>query len=441
MQVQVQQLKQELEDADMQLEEQVIENEELHDKIDEMGHQLEVERRALRKKSERQKSERARLAKWSRKRGKKQRRQALADMKSKVEKLESRALAAEKRLKKSEAGRRKSEAAAAEAAEKLRKVKGKVKALSETVAAQENTIEELIENYKEALREDTDQHEYERAQQQQQKHHHHDVAHSGTWLVQGEAESRLPHCSAWGFKMRKTIIQLLAIGTAPSKVAATISITRSGAGLEPIRFPKKRFMQAMRSELRGVVELLAVYLCANEDWEWLSSSFDGSNKGSLDLVTFNVKVRNKQTKKTRMVCLRGAMVPENKTAVGELNVIINQQVFVSLRKRLELWIKIHHQMFPGKAHSIPSPRSFSLARLAKSAVKSDGCNQALKMCRLVKEAIITAYIESLDGKQAEWDGLTETEQEEAVRVYIVTCQNHLRATAVRRGIKHEKAFL
>ena len=58
------------------------------------------------------------------------------DMKSKVQKLESRALAAEKRLKKSEAGRRKSETASAEAAEKLRKVKGKVKALSETVAAQ-----------------------------------------------------------------------------------------------------------------------------------------------------------------------------------------------------------------------------------------------------------------------------------------------------------------
>ena len=74
MQLQVQQLKQELEDADMQLEEQVIENEELHDKIDEMGYQREVERRALRKKSERQKSERARLAKWSRNRVKKQRR-------------------------------------------------------------------------------------------------------------------------------------------------------------------------------------------------------------------------------------------------------------------------------------------------------------------------------------------------------------------------------
>ena len=233
--------------------------------------------------------------------------------------------------------------------------------------------------------------------------------------------------------MRKTIIQLLAIGTAPSKVAATISITRSGAGLEPIPLPNKRFMKAMRSELRDVVELLAVYLCANEDWEWLSSSFDGSNKGSLDLVTFNVKVRNKQTKKTRMVCLRGAMVPENKTAVGELNAI-KQQVFVSLRKRLELWIKIHRQMFPGKAHSIPDPASFSLARLAKSAVKSDGCNQALMMCRLVKGAIIEKYIESLDGGQAEWDGLEDAEKEEATRVYIVTCQNHLRATAVRRGI-------
>ena len=208
-------------------------------------------------------------------------------MEGKVGELESRALAAEKGLKKSEASRRKSEAAAAGAIEKLRKLKGKVKVLSETVAAQENTIEELIESYKEALREDTDHYEDERAQQQQQ-HNHDDVAHSDIWLLKGEAESRLSRCSAWGFKMRKTIIQLLAIGTAPSKVAATISITRSGAGLEPIRFPNKRFMQAMRSELRGVVELLAVYLCSNEDWEWLSSSFDGSNKGSLDLVTFNV---------------------------------------------------------------------------------------------------------------------------------------------------------
>jgi regulator of replication initiation timing len=101
LQVQVQQLKQEVEDAEIQLWEQVTENEELHDELDEMEHQLEVERRTSQRKSERQKSERTRLAKLSRKRGMEQRRQALADMEGKVEELESRALAAEKGLKKS----------------------------------------------------------------------------------------------------------------------------------------------------------------------------------------------------------------------------------------------------------------------------------------------------------------------------------------------------
>ena len=111
-------------------------------------------------------------------------------MESKVEELESRALAAEKGLKKSEASRRKSEAAATEAVEKLRKLKIKAKALSETVAAQENTIEELIESYKEALREDTDHYEDERAQQQQQQHHHDDVAHSDIWLLVNRVQFR-----------------------------------------------------------------------------------------------------------------------------------------------------------------------------------------------------------------------------------------------------------
>jgi hypothetical protein len=60
---------------------------------------------------------------------------------------------------------------------------------------------------------------------------------------------------------------------------------------------------------------------------------------------------------------------------------------------------------------------------------SDGCAQAQKMQKLLIDFIKQDFIASLgeDG-QERWAAMSEDEQNDAVRVYAVTCQNHLRNT-------------
>jgi len=98
-------------------------------------------------------------------------------------------------------------------------------------------------------------------------------------------------------------------------------------------------------------------------------------------------------------------------------------------------------MFPEeKECTIPDPATYRLARLAGgSSVVSDGCNQALKMQRDVKELIIEDFIREIG--QAAWDLMTVAERNESVRVYLVTCQNYLRSTMISWGVKAEKVFM
>lgn len=172
---------------------------------------------------------------------------------------------------------------------------------------------------------------------------------------------------------------------------------------------------------------------------WRQVGFDGTGKDGKDFVNCNILVVDKETKKEKTICLRGAFLTDNKTAECEAQGI-KEKVFKFGQGLLQGWIETFEEMFPGEECTIPKPKTYRLARLAAgSSVVSDGCNQALKMQRLVKQLIIEDFIEQV-GREV-WDSMTVAERDEAVRVHLVTCQNHLRSTMISWGVKAEKNFM
>ena len=253
--------------------------------------------------------------------------------------------------------------------------------------------------------------------------------------------------------MRKAIIQLLGIGLTPAQVGPAMCVGQmmgargagEGAGAEgagsDFTVPGDRFIRAMRNELRIIVEALAARVAADPDMLWQQIGFDGTGKDGKDFITANIKIKSESTGKSRTLCLRGAFMPEDKSAQKEAEAIRDRYI-ANGRRLLLRWRQVHEVMFPGEDHGIPDPEGLRLSRLAGgSSVISDGCNQALKMQSIMAEMITASYIDSLPGKQADWDGLSEEEKEDAVRVYKVTCQNHLRNTMLRHGIKEEEKVL
>ena len=167
-------------------------------------------------------------------------------------------------------------------------------------------------------------------------------------------------------------------------------------------------------------------------------------------MTCSIRTENKTTGVEKTICLRGAFLTDNKTSQCEAEGV-RDRVFGYGRGLLQGWKAKFVSMF-GSAEPciIPEPTSYRLARLHDgSSIMSDGCNQARKMQELMKAMIVDDYIKTLGGTEddnfaagkAKWEMMSEAERNESVRVYIVTCQNHLRSTSIRHGIKFEKEFL
>jgi len=183
---------------------------------------------------------------------------------------------------------------------------------------------------------------------------------------------------------------------------------------------------------------------------WRQIAFDGTGKNGKDYVTCNIRVENRTTGVENTICLRGAFLTDNKTAQCEAEGI-RDRVFGYGRGLLEGWRAKFVSMFgPDEKCTIPDPNDYRLARLRDGAsIMSDGCNQARHMQSVMKDFIQQGYIKQLGGSEADnfaegkakWNAMSEAERNESVRVYIVTCQNHLRNTSIRHGIKFEKEFL
>ena len=167
-------------------------------------------------------------------------------------------------------------------------------------------------------------------------------------------------------------------------------------------------------------------------------------------MTCNIRVENKTTGVEKTICLRGAFLTDSKTSQCEAEGV-RDRVFGYGRGLLQGWRAKFFSMFgPDEECTIPDPEVYRLARFRHgSSIMSDGCNQAQNMQKIIKSFIQEDYIKMLGGTEADnfaegrakWNAMSEAERNESIRVYIVTCQNHLRSTSIRHGIKFEKEFL
>ncbi len=148
-------------------------------------------------------------------------------------------------------------------------------------------------------------------------------------------------------------------------------------------------------------------------------------------MTCSIRIVNTKTGVEKTICLRGAFLTDNKTSQCEAEGV-RDRVFGYGRGLLQGWkAKFVSMVDSEEPCTIPDPTSYRLARFHDgSSIMSDGCNQAQKMQQVMKEMIKEDYIKSLGGTeednfaagQAKWDMMSETERNESLRVYIVTCQ-------------------
>ena len=166
-------------------------------------------------------------------------------------------------------------------------------------------------------------------------------------------------------------------------------------------------------------------------------------------MTCSIRVENTTTGVEKTICLRGAFLTDNKTAQCEAEGI-RDRVFGYGRGLLEGWRAKFVSMFgPDEKCTIPDPNDYRLARLHDgSSIMSDGCNQARHMQSVMKDFIQQDYIKQLGGSEADnfaegkakWEAMSEAEQNESVRVYIVTCQNYLPAEHVATVLSSRRSF-
>jgi hypothetical protein len=165
-------------------------------------------------------------------------------------------------------------------------------------------------------------------------------------------------------------------------------------------------------------------------------------------VTCNIRVENKTTGVEKTICLRGACLTDSKTSQCEVEGV-RDRVFAYGRGLLEGWRAKFFSMFgPDEECTIPDPKDYRLARFRDgSSIMSDDCNQAQNMQKIIKN-FQEDYIKQLGGTEADnfaegrakWDAMSEAERNESIRVYIVTCKNHLRSNVHSPRYQVRKGF-
>ena len=137
----------------------------------------------------------------------------------------------------------------------------------------------------------------------------------------------------------------------------------------------------------------------------------------------------------------GSFLTDSGTAEGEVQAL-DERMFVRYRKWIDLWLEVHLEMFgPEAPHpNIPDSAGFDWDRLREGAATvSDACNQAQAMNQVIKRTIKEKYIEKIGADV--WAQLSQEEQDDAVRVHEIYCQNHLRNSCARRSVKYEEILL
>ena len=228
---------------------------------------------------------------------------------------------------------------------------------------------------------------------------------------------------SWPWWVRAMIMEQLVNGTPPTAIPA--NLVSDAAYLVPfleVHVPSVKFCREMRSELRIVTETLAAYRIAKAvNWRQLFT--DGTSRRQTALLTTIIAIDGPEGSLLPIV-LRGAFVATGETSEQQVADILEKAIGRGGAK-LEALRKTFEELFPGVPHDIPDRCEMNISKLGGGgAATSDNCNGALKVKRLLIEAVQEAVKAS--HSDAEWDALTEAERVKQLSVYEVDCWNHLR---------------
>jgi hypothetical protein len=230
------------------------------------------------------------------------------------------------------------------------------------------------------------------------------------------------HGRWWPWWVRAMIMEQLINGTPPTAIPA--NLVSDAAYLVPfleVHVPSVDFCRQMRSELRVVTETLAAYRIAKAiNWRQLFT--DGTSRRQTALLTAIIAIDGPDGELLPIV-LRGAFVATGETSEQQVDDILVKAIARG-RDKLDLLRVTFEELFPGVTHDIPDGSEICISKLAGGAVTSDNCNGALKVKRLLVEAVQAAV--KAKYTTASWEALTEAERASRLCCYEVDCWNHLR---------------
>ena len=231
------------------------------------------------------------------------------------------------------------------------------------------------------------------------------------------------HGRWWPWWVRAMVMEQLVNGTSPTAIPA--NLVSDAMYLVPfleVHVPSVDFCRQMRSELRIVTETLAAYRIAKAvNWRQLFT--DGTSRRQTALLTAIIAIDGPDGDLMPIV-LRGAFVATGETSEVQVSDILEKAIARGGAK-LKLFRETFEELFPGVAHDIPDGAEMNIAKLGGGgAVTSDNCNGALKVKRLLVEAVQDAV--KAGHTDAEWEALPEAKRTELLATYEIDCWNHLR---------------
>ena len=244
-----------------------------------------------------------------------------------------------------------------------------------------------------------------------------------TWAcVRGEGAGRGRPMLDWTHRV--AIYQQLATGTPASAIGRNIvSVVKLTAPwLEPIE-PTVATVRGCRFELRICEEALAARRVAGA-YSVRQLGFDETTKFQDPSMVTSVLIEPKQAARREVVILRAAYSTGGGTA-EHLVAAMETKCFARLRRYLRGWQAETLKLFPSHVWTGPDPERCGMQRLGGGgAVISDTCTPARKTQRLIVDEVARQVKSKMDPEV--WAAMSAAEQEQAVKMHMVHCWNHIR---------------
>ena len=116
--------------------------------------------------------------------------------------------------------------------------------------------------------------------------------------------------------------------------------------------------------------------------------------------------------------LRAAMIGTGESSEQQVEEILEMAIRRGATKLGRLR-EVFEELFPGVEHDIPDMGEINIAKLAGGMITSDNCNRALKVKRVMVEAVQEAIKHEYNA--AEWDDFTDEERADLLLVLDGSC--------------------